>query len=74
MPSERSTGGRPRARINLDDVEMLAGRGATDGEIALHFHISRQTITRAKRTRAYREAVKRGRRSASYHAGQFAIA
>lgn len=61
--------------IDLNDVEVLTSLGVTDRQMAAHFHTTRSTITRLKRTRVFREALKRGLRLASSRAkAQFASA
>lgn len=52
--------GRPRLQFNLRTVAALARRDATDQEMADCLRTSLSTISRVKKTRQFREALKRG--------------
>jgi len=60
-PQELKRPGRPKAEIDLAEVEKLGALHATDQEIADWFHVTRSTITRRKFTKKFRDAVDRGR-------------
>ena len=54
--------GRPKAAIDLAEVEKLGVLHATDQEIADWFAVTRSTITRRKaESKKFRQAVERGR-------------
>src|SRR6266849_4036109 len=54
--------GRPKAAIDLAEVEKLGALHATDREIADWFDVTRSTITRRKSEgKKFREAIERGR-------------
>lgn len=60
-PQELKTPGRPKAAIDLAEVEKLGALHATDQEIADWFEVARSTITRRKSGKKFREAIERGR-------------
>jgi hypothetical protein len=60
-PKPKHAGGRPRIQIDLDKVELLARTFATDQEIADFLGISRDTVKRGKRLKAYQRAIEKGR-------------
>jgi hypothetical protein len=54
--------GRPKAPIDLAEVEKLGALHATDQEIADWFDVTRSTITRRKaESKKFRQAIERGR-------------
>jgi hypothetical protein len=54
--------GRPKAAIDLVEVEKLGALHATDQEIADWFDVARSTITRRKsQSKKFRQAIERGR-------------
>jgi hypothetical protein len=60
--------GRPRAKIDLVEVEKLAALNCTLEEIAAFFSVSLPTIDRLVATKAGREAIERGR-----HKGRLSV-
>lgn len=60
-PEPANVGGRPKAAIDLKLVEDLSSLMCTDAELATGLGVNRATIARRKRTRAFREALDRGR-------------
>ena len=52
---------RPRAKIDLAEVEKLSMMQSTDEEIAAWFGVTARTIARRRKVRAFREAMERGR-------------
>jgi hypothetical protein len=61
-PQDLKGPGRPKAAIDLGEVEKLGALHATDCEIADWFDVTRSTITRRKsQSKKFREAVERGR-------------
>ncbi len=52
---------RPKAKIDLAEVEKLCSMQSTDEEIAAWFGVTARTIARRRRERAFREAMERGR-------------
>lgn len=67
MPKKRRSkaskdkGGRPRAVIDLEQVEKLAAFGCSDVQIASFMGVSQKTIQRRKKDQqAFRDAIMRG--------------
>src|SRR5215471_10760663 len=52
---------RPEAKIDLAELEKLAGMQCTNEEIAAFFGISSRTIVRRCRTEKFRDIIKQGR-------------
>ncbi len=52
---------RPKAKIDLSEVEKLSMMQCTDEEIASWFGVTARTIARPRKMRAFREAMERGR-------------
>ncbi len=61
MPNEKHAGGRPRAKIDLDELEKLAAMNATVEEIGAWFKVSQRTIELRCREKKFKEAISRGR-------------
>ena len=53
--------GRPKAKIDLDELEKLCGMQCTDEEIAAFFGVSAKTIERRKDISKFREVMDRAR-------------
>jgi hypothetical protein len=53
--------GRPKARIDLAQLEKLAGLQCTDEEIAAWFGVTQKTIQRRRKSRKFAEVIERGR-------------
>src|SRR6516165_12421822 len=52
---------RPEAKIDLAELEKLAGMQCTNEEIAAFFGISSRTIVRRCRTEKFRDIIEQGR-------------
>jgi hypothetical protein len=52
---------RPKAKIDLAEVEKLSMMQSTDEEIAAWFGVTARTIARRRKMRPFREAMERGR-------------
>jgi hypothetical protein len=52
---------RPKAKIDLAEVEKLSMMQCTDEEIAAWFCVTARTIARRRKMRPFREAMERGR-------------
>jgi hypothetical protein len=52
---------RPEAKIDLAELEKLAGMQCTNEEIAAFFGISTRTIVRRCRTEKFRDIIEQGR-------------
>ncbi len=52
---------RPKAKIDLDELEKLCGMQCTDEEIAAFFGVSTKTIERRRQVPKFREAMDQGR-------------
>src|ERR1043166_3184885 len=53
--------GRPEAKIDLNELEKLAGMQCTDEEIAAFFGISTKTITRRRRNAKFNDILEHAR-------------
>src|SRR5690349_18532640 len=51
---------RPKVKIDLVEIEKLAGMQATDEEFAAFFNVSVRTIERRRKNPKFREAIERG--------------
>ena len=60
---------RPKIRIDLSELERLAGLQCTDEELAAWFNVSIRTITRRRSTQKFREALERGQARSKSHCG-----
>lgn len=61
MSTKKKPTGRPKARIDLAELEKLAGLQCTDEEIGAWFGISQKTIQRRKQNARFVELLERGR-------------
>lgn len=52
---------RPKVRIDLDELEKLAGLQCTDEELAAWFRVSARTIARRRSSPKFRESLDRGK-------------
>jgi hypothetical protein len=52
---------RPEAKIDLAELEKLAGMQCTNEEIAAFFGVSTRTIERRCRVQSFRDAIEQGR-------------
>jgi hypothetical protein len=52
---------RPEAKIDLAELEKLAGMQCTNDEIAAFFGVSTRTIERRCRAQSFRDAIDQGR-------------
>jgi hypothetical protein len=52
---------RPKARIDLEELEKLCAMQCTDEEIAGYFGVSARTMRRRRKVRGFGEAMERGR-------------
>ena len=61
MPTgAKNSTGRPRAQIDLEQVEKLAGIGCTIEEIAAVLKVSKRTMIRRSKEPKFKEAIERG--------------
>jgi hypothetical protein len=69
MPdTEPKKRGRPKAKIDIGEIEKLAALGCTNEELAAWFGLGHGTIDRFIATKAGREAIERGR-----HKGRLSV-
>lgn len=61
LVNDKHAGGRPPVEIDLKKVELLAQLYATDTEIAISLGVSRNSVKRVKKKKAYQEAIERGK-------------
>lgn len=55
-------GGRPKKKLDIEQVEKLAGIGCTDEEIAVVMGVCRATISnKKKQDKEFLDAIKKGR-------------
>lgn len=68
--------GRPRAKIDIEDLEKLAALQCTVEELAAFFRVSKPTMISRLKEDEYREAWERGKEGgkASLRRHQFALA
>ena len=52
---------RPKAKIDMDQLEKLCQLQPTDEEVAAFFNVSQKTIQRKKKEKAFREAMEKGK-------------
>jgi len=52
---------RPEAKIDLAELEKLAGMQCTNDEIAAFFGVSTRTIERRSRAKSFRDAIEQGK-------------
>jgi len=52
---------RPKAKIDLVELEKLCGMQCTDEEVAAFFGVSTRTIERRRRVERFREAMERAK-------------
>src|SRR5580658_5803219 len=52
---------RPKARINMEELEKLCAMQCRDEEIAAYFRVSTRTLERRRKVQGFREAIERGR-------------
>src|SRR5579864_4716099 len=52
---------RPEAKIDLAELEKLAGMQCTNEEIAAFFGVSTRTIVRRCRVQSFRDSIEQGR-------------
>lgn len=63
--------GRPAIKLDIEEIERLAGIGLTDEEICYAVGVSHQTFYKNKRNSAvFAEAIKRGKATAKSRIGK----